>query len=70
MEEILKTSFERLEKTAKLHEKKIVIDLAMDRIIKYFGTYAVGILALATIIFAVIGKEYRISNKLHDLHCK
>ena len=55
MEDVLKTSVNRLEKTSIEHEKKIVIDLAMDRIIKYLGTYAISILALASIIFAVIG---------------
>ena len=55
MEEVLKSSVDRLEKTAQEHEKKVVIDLAMDRIIKYFGAFALGILAVATIVFAVIG---------------
>ena len=55
MDNILTNSVKRLEKTSKEHEEKIVIDLAMDRIIQYLGTYATSILALASIIFAVIG---------------
>ena len=51
-------SLSRFEKTSQAHEKDVVIDLAMDRIIKYFGAYGIGLLAAATIIFAVIGKAF------------
>lgn len=40
-------------------EKEVVIDLAIDRYIKFIGLYAIGILAAATGIFIIAGKFER-----------
>ena len=49
---------ETFEVTSRQHEKRIVIDLYKDRLILFIGTYFIGLLAIATVIFVIIGKIY------------
>jgi len=57
MEKIVDTAVGRLEKSSQIHEKEIVAELGIDRIVRYIVLLPLGLLAIATIIFTVIGKS-------------
>ena len=46
---------ERLEKMSQEHEKAIVIDLSIERLIRFMGTYGIGVLAIAAAAFIILG---------------
>ena len=56
MDSVVDASMESFEKQTQKHEKKIVVDLGMDRIIQFVSTYLIAFLAIPTIIFVIIGK--------------
>ena len=49
------TFLERLEKMSQEHEKDIVIDLSIERLIRFMGTYGIGVLAVAAAAFIILG---------------
>lgn len=48
---------ENFDKSLREHEKEIVIDLAIDRFVKFVVTYILGTLAVATGIFLIAGNK-------------
>ena len=67
MDTIVDTAVGQLEKTSQKHEKKIVIDLAVDRIVQFISFYVIGLVTIAIIIFAVIGRSYFCFRKIFAL---